>query len=82
VKGVSYHRLAERELLDSATFYDIESPGLGGSFLDEVESCSQRILEHPEAGRVILGSVRRRLLRRFPTLFSIQSIPAAFASFR
>ena len=73
--GLSFHRLAERELLDSATFYDIESTGLGGSFIDEVESCSQRILEHPEAGQIILGTVRRRLLRRFPyaLLYSISS---------
>lgn len=64
--SISFHRLAEREMLDSALYYELESPGLGSSFLEEVESCSRRVLEHPEAGQVIHGSVRRRLLRRFP----------------
>jgi hypothetical protein len=73
MSGLSFHRLAELELLDSANFYEMECPGLGNSFLDEVESCSERILEHPKAGQVILGTVRRRLLRRFPyaLLYSI-----------
>ena len=71
---VSFHRLARRELTESAQFYDVESPGLGSSFLDEVEHCTQAILEYPEAGPIVMGTVRRRLLPRFPyaLLYSIK----------
>jgi hypothetical protein len=61
-----FHRLAEHELNEAAQYYDLEEPGLGSSFLEEVDRCLQSIEAHPEAGPIIRGSVRRRLLRRFP----------------
>ena len=61
-----FHRLAERELNDPAHYYELESPGLGSSFLQEVDRCLRLIDEHPEAGPILRGAVRRRLLRRFP----------------
>ena len=39
---------------------------MGHSFLKEIERCLRAIAEHPEAGRILRGSVRRRLLWRFP----------------
>ena len=64
--AASFHALAERELNDAARFYKTHTPGLGAAFLDDAERCVLAILEHPEAGRVMLRKVRRRLLRRFP----------------
>lgn len=64
--NVSFHLLAERELNDAAQYYELKSPGLGAAFLTEVESCCDAILAHPEAGHCVFGSVRRRLVRRFP----------------
>ena len=61
-----FHRLAERELNEAAQYYDLEDPGLGSSFLQEVARCLQSIEAHPEAGAVLRGDVRRRLLHRFP----------------
>lgn len=61
-----FHRLAEHELNEAAQYYDFEEPGLGSSFLEEVERSLQSIEAHPEAGQILRGSVRRRLLRRFP----------------
>jgi len=63
---VSFNPLAERELNDAAQYYELESQGLGGAFLGEVERCCASILVHPEAGRAIRGTVRRRLIARFP----------------
>ena len=63
---VSFHRLAEQELNESAQYYERESPGLGAAFLAEAQRCCDAILEYPEAGQVAVGAVRRRLLRRFP----------------
>ena len=57
---------AEHELNEAAQYYDLEDPGLGSSFLAEVDRCPQSIEAHLEAGAILRGSVRRRLLRRFP----------------
>jgi plasmid stabilization system protein ParE len=61
-----FHRLADRELNEAAQYYDLEKPGLGSSFLREVDRCLRSIEKHPEAGLILGGPVRRRLLRRFP----------------
>ncbi|MBI3825925.1 MAG: type II toxin-antitoxin system RelE/ParE family toxin [Candidatus Rokubacteria bacterium] len=34
--------------------------------LNEAAQCLQSIQDHPEAGMILRGFVRRRLLRRFP----------------
>jgi len=61
-----FHHLARREFIEAAEYYEREGRGLGGAFIDAVEACADEILEHPEAGAAIHGSVRRRLVRRFP----------------
>jgi len=61
-----FHRLAEYELNEAAQYYDLEEPGLGAAFLEEVDRCLQSIQAAPEAGAILRGMVRRRLLRRFP----------------
>ena len=61
-----FHRLADRELNEVAQYYEGEQSGLGVSFLEEIDRCLQSIEAHPEAGPILSGSVRRRLLRRFP----------------
>ena len=61
-----FHELAEHELNQAAQYYELEEPGLGSAFLDGVDRCLRSIAEHPDAGQILQGSVRRRLLRRFP----------------
>ena len=61
-----FHALADRELNEAAQYYESESPGLGFVFLKEVERCTGAIVDHPEAGQMQIGAVRRRLVRRFP----------------
>jgi len=63
---VSFHRLAEAELNDAAAHYEASSLGLGLRFLTEIDRCVQGIIQYPEAGPVVLGAVRRRLVSRFP----------------
>ena len=70
MERVSYHRLARREVNESAQFYNSESPGLGSAFLDEVERCTRAIVDYPEAGSLILGSVRRRFF--YAILYTIK----------
>ena len=61
-----FHLLAEHELNEAAQYYDLADPGLGAAFLEEVDRCLQSIQAAPEAGAILRGAVRRRLLRRFP----------------
>ena len=62
----SFHDLAKVELNEAAQYYEAESTGLGGQFLAEAERTIATILEYPESSPLVRGSVRRRLLRRFP----------------
>jgi plasmid stabilization system protein ParE len=72
---VSFHQLAERELNDAALYYERKSPGLGVSFLDDIERYIEAIVKHPNAGTKVRGQVRRRILRRFPygILYSVEA---------
>src|SRR3970040_153315 len=63
---VSFHDLAKLELNEAAEYYDSESAGLGQAFINEVERCTAGIVRCPDAGLVMRGSIRRRLIRRFP----------------
>ncbi len=75
MRRVWFHRLAERELNDTARYYDLENPALGRAFLDAVQKTCVSILEHPQAGVGVVGTIRRRLIRRFPyaLLYSVRS---------
>jgi plasmid stabilization system protein ParE len=64
--NISFHPLAERELNDAARYYELESGGLGRAFLNEIEHSCGVIATHPQSAPIIAGSIRRRLLRRFP----------------
>ena len=63
---VTFNELAERELNDAIQYFEHEQSGLGAAFLAEVRRCTSGITEHPEAGVVVLGRIRRRLCQRFP----------------
>ncbi|MEW6326349.1 MAG: type II toxin-antitoxin system RelE/ParE family toxin [Thermodesulfobacteriota bacterium] len=64
--SVRFHPDAETEVNEAATFLDLESPGLGTAFLDDVQQAIEVLLSHPEIAPVIKGRVRRKTLRKFP----------------
>lgn len=66
ISRISFHEFAELELKEAAQYYDSEVPGLGSAFLDEVEYSLDQIVSHPNAAPLLLGVIRRKLLRRFP----------------
>jgi len=65
-RSLRLHPAAQRELDEATAYYDAESPGLGGAFLDEFDHALQQIRSFPEAAPVGLGSVRVRVLVAFP----------------
>ena len=62
----SVHEAAEAELNEAADFYDLESPGLGTVFIDEVQRAIASIARFPDASPLIQGRLRRRPLIKFP----------------
>lgn len=63
---VEYHIAADEELVSAAVHYEDCEPGLGLSFLKEVDHGLQQIGAHPHAWPVLEGHFRRYLLNRFP----------------
>ncbi len=57
---------AERDIADTALWYEVRRPGLGGRFLVELDHLFARVLEGPQHFPEIGEDVRRGLLRRFP----------------
>jgi hypothetical protein len=62
---VVFHPLAERELIESAKFYETRAAGLGADFIRQVELTVAGVAANPGAGNVLTGTIRRRLVRRF-----------------
>ncbi len=63
---VVYHRLAARELVDSALFYDGRRAGLGDEFLTEVEAVVEFVRAQPELGQLGSHGTRSFPTKRFP----------------
>ncbi len=64
--SVWFHPEAEAEINEAAAFLDLESPGLGEIFLDDLEQAFELIKSYPEIAPLIRGRVRRKPLRKFP----------------
>lgn len=60
------HPAAQRELDEATAYYDVESPGLGGAFLDEIEHAFTQILAFPEASPFGRAPIRVKILVAFP----------------
>jgi plasmid stabilization system protein ParE len=63
---LSIHEVAEAEINEAADFYDIESPGLGSVFIDEIQRAIGSISEFPDAAPLVRGRVRKRPIPKFP----------------
>jgi hypothetical protein len=61
-----FHHDARREMREAAAFSDLERPGLGTEFLDEVERKLLQVMEYPKSSRVTLGQVRKCVVVQFP----------------
>jgi len=62
----SIHETAEVEINEAADFYDLEDPGLGSVFIDEVQRAIERISQFPDAAPLVRGRLRKKPLVKFP----------------
>jgi len=71
---VIFSKLAELELDDATSFYELEFEGLGIRFREELRQAAMRIAEYPKAWSIETGDIRKCLLHRFPykLLYSIE----------
>lgn len=63
---ISIHETAEAEINEAADFYDIQAPGLGAVFLDEVQHIVEAVMRHPQSAMLLRGNLRRKLMTKFP----------------
>jgi plasmid stabilization system protein ParE len=74
-RKVSINEAAENEINEAADFYDLESPGLGSVFLDEIDFSIKRILQFPDSSPILKGRVRMMVLRKFPYSVAYSVLP-------
>lgn len=66
IKSASFHPLADMEMNEAAEYYETREVGLGNAFIDEIERAINSIRQHPESAKIIVKSIRRKILWRFP----------------
>src|SRR4029453_3078799 len=63
---VVYRQGARREIVNVARTYEGQREGLGSLFLDEIGPIEAHISDGPRLYQLVVGGVRRAVLRRFP----------------
>ena len=66
ITDVIIHESAEEEMNEAAEYYELQVPGLGQAFLQEIEHSTDLIRFEPESSPRIHKVVRKKVLRRFP----------------
>jgi plasmid stabilization system protein ParE len=53
-------------MISAARYYELQVRGLGGTFLDKIDSAVSDIAESPDRWPIIRQNIRRRLIHHFP----------------
>ena len=71
---VIFSKIAKLEFEDAIAYYELEYPGLGLKFKEEIRKNINIIKKHPHAWAVERGDIRKSLLHKFPykIFFSIE----------
>ncbi len=71
---IVFSKYAKLELEDAIHFYELEFPGLGKRFKEEVKKAAIRTSEYPKTWSTEHGDVRKCLLHKFPykLLYSVE----------
>ncbi len=64
--NVRYVEAAQAEFDEAFEWYEMQHPGLGYEFVEEVDATIRRICLNPEAYARVDRDVRRALVKRFP----------------
>lgn len=66
IPSVSFAPEAREELFEAADYYELESQGLGASFLATVERALEQLSAFPKSSPIARGTARIKSLPRFP----------------
>lgn len=61
-----FAQAAREEFLNSVEYYELQQPGLGLAFSDQVRATVERILEFPDGWTPLDSISHRCLVRQFP----------------
>ncbi len=75
MKTVKFHPAAEAEMLEAATYYELQQTDLGRRFLASTQDAVNRITLNPNLYPTIELDVRRCLLRTFPFSVLFRELP-------
>lgn len=64
---VIFTQAAKAELIEAQDWYESEAPGLGRRLREAIDTSAERMSATPRQFPVVFRSVRRALLRRFPS---------------
>lgn len=69
-----FDELARKELIDGIEYYELEIPGLGQRFQDEIKRVLRIIKEMPQIGSSENENIKRYILHKFPykILYSLE----------
>jgi toxin ParE1/3/4 len=63
---VKLHPQADRDMAETAIWYDRQELGVGDEFLDAVQAAIQTVSLNPSTGSPVTKTLRMQSLRRFP----------------
>jgi plasmid stabilization system protein ParE len=62
---IIFHPLAQKELADVISYYQIRNKEIAVEFLNTVESSTNLLVRYPEIGSKVRGSIRRFIIPKF-----------------
>ena len=63
---IVFNELAVIELREAVAFYEVEVPGLGKRFEQDVKDSLRRIEKYPLAWAIEFGEIRKYVMYKFP----------------
>jgi hypothetical protein len=66
---------AQEEFREAILYYNLQRPGLGATFREEVKAAIRRIVQQPLAWHLMGGNIRRCQTNRFPYGIIYESFP-------
>lgn len=72
---VRFLEAARDEFREAILYYNVQSPGLGATFRDEVKAAVRRITKQPLAWHLMKGNIRRCQTSRFPYGIIYEPLP-------
>ena len=66
---IIFHPEAYDEMLESARFFEVKSPGLGFDLLNAIHGATDRLRRFPESGSIEEANIRKVWSMGFPSRF-------------